>query len=70
MSDVEQAPEPRRIKFGASPTQEVPPEWADRMLTWLRDTHPQVFIAALAQGADASLELAAPSRRRGKPAEQ
>lgn len=70
MSDDDETTPVRRIKFGTSPTQEVPPEWADRMLTWLRDTHSQIFIAALAHGADASLELAAPSRRRGKPAEQ
>lgn len=69
MSDGDETAPVRRIKFGTSPTQEVPPEWADRMLTWLRDNHAQIFIAALAHGA-ANLELAAPSRRSRKAADQ
>lgn len=44
----------------------APAQWAPAMLTWLRDTHPQIWAGALMVASTGS-ELAAPKRGR-KPA--
>jgi len=32
-----------RVKFGARPDDTMPLSWAERLLTWLRTSHPNVF---------------------------
>lgn len=37
------------VRFGALPTQEMPREWAERMLTLWRERHPAQFGKMLAE---------------------
>jgi hypothetical protein len=38
---------PARIKFGARPDDDMPASWAERLLTWLKETHPATFAAGM-----------------------
>jgi hypothetical protein len=40
-----------RVPFGPGPTQDVPLEWAARMLASLKDAHPVQFGKLLAEAA-------------------
>jgi hypothetical protein len=41
------------VRFGTLPTQEMPREWAEKMLTALKDRHPAQFGKLLAEAATA-----------------
>jgi hypothetical protein len=41
------------VRFGTLPTQEMPREWAERMLIALKDKHPAQFGKLLAEAATA-----------------
>lgn len=52
MDEFSTEKEPVRVKFGPGKTQDVPLEWAETMLTMLRDKHQNVFGKLLIAAAD------------------
>jgi hypothetical protein len=55
----------QRFDFGDSDTQSVPANWVSGMLTYIYDSHPQVFAAALTH----TIGIQAPARKRRAAAE-
>lgn len=55
-----------RVPFGPGETDTVPAAWAAGMLTWIKTSHPQVFIDALAQALE--IEHKPRGRRAGHTA--
>ena len=54
-----------RIPFGPRPNESIPPSWAARMITLLRERDPSLFVALMGEAATGyRTERAARGRRK------
>ena len=54
-----------RIPFGSRPNESIPPSWAARMITLLRERDPSLFVALMGEAATGyRTERAARGRRK------